>query len=78
MMTVTIAAEAGFAAGKPRQLFEGRYVHGLGAGVRANYDVSPDGRFLMLKPVEQERAPLTQINVVLNWTEELKQRVPVK
>jgi len=30
----------------------------------------------MLKPVEQA-AGLTQINVVLNWFEELKQKVPV-
>jgi len=29
----------------------------------------------MLKPVEQEQVP-TQINVVLNWTEELKRLVP--
>jgi hypothetical protein len=42
-----------------------------------NYDVSADGqRFLMLKPAEQAQASPTQINVVLNWTEELKQRVP--
>jgi hypothetical protein len=41
-----------------------------------NYDVSPDGqRFLMLKGGEQEAAP-AQINVVLNWFEELKQKVP--
>ena len=44
-----------------------------------SYDVSPDGqRFLMLKPVESPTSPPTQINVVLNWFEELKQRVPVK
>jgi hypothetical protein len=30
----------------------------------------------MLKPVEQEQAAATQINVVLNWFEELKSRVP--
>ena len=43
----------------------------------ANYDVSPDGqRFLMIKPVEQKQAGPTQINVVLNWFEELKQKVP--
>jgi hypothetical protein len=42
------------------------------------YDVTPDGeRFLMLKPVATEAAP-TQINVVLNWFEELKQKAPVK
>ena len=40
-----------------------------------NYDVSPDGqRFLMLKPSEQAQAAPTQINVVLNWFEELKQK----
>jgi hypothetical protein len=37
--------------------------------------VSPDGqRFLMLKATEQTTP--TQINVVLNWFEELKQKVP--
>jgi len=56
-------------------LFEERYVPS--AATLPDYDVSPDGqRFLMLKPVEQEQATLTQINVVLNWTEELKRLVP--
>ena len=42
------------------------------------YDVSSDGqRFLMVKEVEQSSAA-TQINVVLNWFTELKQRVPAK
>ncbi len=75
MMTVDISTQPGFAASTSRMLFEGRYeqppvpVH--------NFDVSPDGqRFLMLKPVEQEQAAPTQINVVLNWFEELKRRVP--
>jgi hypothetical protein len=44
-----------------------------------NYDVSPDGqRFLMLKPVETQTSTPTQINVVLNWFEELKRRVPTR
>jgi len=33
-------------------------------------------RFLMLKPSEQEQAAPSQINVVLNWFEEFKQKVP--
>jgi Tol biopolymer transport system component len=76
MMAVDITTQPGFAAGKPRLLFEGRYEP---APVPiANYDVSPDGqRFLMVKPTEQEQAAPTQINVVLNWFEELKRRVPV-
>jgi eukaryotic-like serine/threonine-protein kinase len=75
MMAVDIATRPGFAAGKPSTLFEGQYQP---SPVTApNYDVSPDGqRFLMLKPSEQEKAAPTQINVVLNWFEELKQKVP--
>jgi serine/threonine-protein kinase len=77
MMAVAIATAAGFVAGKPQPLFEGNYASGLAGWVRANYDVSPDGqRFLMIKPVDQGREPLTQINVVLNWSEELKRLVP--
>jgi eukaryotic-like serine/threonine-protein kinase len=75
MMAVDIATQPGFAAGKPRMLFEGRYEPP--PVLIANYDVSPDGqRFLMLKPNEQAQAAPTQINVVLNWFEELKQKVP--
>jgi eukaryotic-like serine/threonine-protein kinase len=75
MMVVDISTQPGFAAGAPRVVFEGRYE--LAPFPISNYDVSPDGqRFLMLKPVEQEQAAPTQINVVLNWFEELKRRVP--
>jgi eukaryotic-like serine/threonine-protein kinase len=75
MMAVDIITQPGFAAGKPRVLFEGPYLPT--PLTTPNYDVSPDGqRFLMLKPVEQAQAAPTQINVVLNWFEELKQKVP--
>jgi eukaryotic-like serine/threonine-protein kinase len=75
MMAVEIATQPAFAAGKPRKLFEGRYESTAG-GPRTDFDVSPDGqRFLMVRTNEQESAP-TQINVVLNWFEELKQKVP--
>ena len=63
-----------FSAGKPRTLFDGPYLP-TGASFPF-YDVSPDGqRFLMLKPVESQTSAPTQINVVLNWFEELKRRV---
>ena len=75
MMAVDITTQPGFAAGKPRMLFEGQYQPT--PATIPNYDVTPDGqRFLMLKPVEQAQAAPTQINVVLNWFEELKRRVP--
>jgi len=75
MMAVDIATQPGFTAGKPRMLFEGPYM--ASPFMYSNYDVSPDGqRFLMLKPGEAGEAVPTQINVVLNWFEELKRRVP--
>jgi serine/threonine-protein kinase len=77
MMAVDIDTHPAFAAGKPRQLFEGDYV--LNYFPAPYYDVSSDGqRFLMLKPSEQEQSALTHINVVLNWFEELKQKVPAE
>jgi serine/threonine-protein kinase len=75
MMAVEIATQPGFSAGKPRVLFEGRYEPS--PATAPNYDVSADGqRFLMLKPSATVEAASTQINVVLNWFEELKRRVP--
>jgi hypothetical protein len=48
------------------------------ASLEAGYDISSDGqRFPMIKETEQAQS-LTQINVVLNWFEELKRRVPTK
>ena len=76
MMAVEIATKPGFSAGTPKMLFEGAY-QSLPTISTPNYDVSPDGqRFLMLKPVESAQEAPTQINVVLNWFEELKQKVP--
>jgi serine/threonine protein kinase len=75
MMAVEITTQPSFALGNPRVLFEGPYA--LATVPISNYDVSPDGRrFLMVKPTEQAQAAPTQINVVLNWFEELKQKVP--
>jgi serine/threonine-protein kinase len=75
MMAVDIATQPTFASGKPRMLFEGQY--SPAPGTANNFDVSSDGqRFLMIKPNEAGEAAPTQINVVLNWFEELKQKVP--
>jgi Tol biopolymer transport system component len=75
MMAVDIATQPTFASGKPRMLFEGQY--SPAPGTANNFDVSSDGqRFLMIKPNEAGEAAPTQINVVLNWFEELKRRVP--
>ena len=57
----------------PRILFQGSYYFGS-FDWASNYDVTPDGqRFVMVK---QPETSATQINVVLNWFEELKRLVP--
>ena len=74
MMVVDVRAQPAFTAGSPRLLFEGRYEPSPAGG--QGYDVSLDGqRFLMVQAAEPDQ-PATQINVVLNWFEELKQRGP--
>jgi Tol biopolymer transport system component/tRNA A-37 threonylcarbamoyl transferase component Bud32 len=75
MMATAVETKPTFVAAKPRLLFEGHYETGFYA-FEPNYDVSPDGqRFLMIKASEQESGPV-HINVVLNWFEDLKRRVP--
>jgi Tol biopolymer transport system component len=60
-------------AGKPVLLFERPYVtNGLSGH---DYDVTPDGRFLLIKLSAEEQEP-PRLNVVLNWTDELRRRVP--
>jgi serine/threonine protein kinase len=72
MMTVDYTEQSEFSAGKPKMLFEGPYVPSPRS--LADYDVTSDGqRFLMLKNAEQKPG---EISVVLNWTEELKQKIP--
>jgi Tol biopolymer transport system component/predicted Ser/Thr protein kinase len=74
MMAVETKLKPTFSAEKPKVLFDGSYLPTL--QTMANYDVTPDGqRFLMVKPSEED-ASTRQINVVLNWFEELKQKVP--
>lgn len=77
MMAVDISTQSGFAASKGRMLFQGRYVPIPEGATFPNYDVSSDGQhFLMLKPVDAP--PPTQINIVLNWFEELRQKLRTK
>lgn len=75
MMAVEVTTAPTFSAGKPKMLFEGPYVPTPRSF--ADYDVSPDGqRFLMLRRSDEPQAP-GQINVVLNWLDDLKQKVPL-
>ena len=77
MMVVDVVSQTNFSASKPRVLFEGRFLPT--PATTPNYDVLRDGqKFLMVKAAGQDEQGRTQINVVLNWLEELKHRVPTK
>ncbi len=73
LMSVPVRTQPEFSAGRPELLFEGQYdLEPFGADV-SNYDVSNDGqRFIMIGNAGQSQ----QINVMLNWFEELERRVP--
>jgi len=80
VMAVPVDTKTTFNAGKPRMLFQGAYPTGYGESPA--YDISPDSkRFLMIKepqPAASAGQGPRKINVAVNWSEELKQRVPVK
>ena len=69
----SLADDEDFIPLRPEDLFDDVYVPGF--NIR-NYDIHPDGtRFLMIKEIkEQEQAPITELIVVENWSEELKRR----
>ena len=82
MMRITIEGDEGdppvLIRGTPERLFD-RQFYLPGPGLR-HYDVPPDGqRFLMITTGESADAGArrAEINVVLNWTQELLERVPV-
>ena len=80
-MRVGVGRGPTWAATAPTKLFEGHYGADAFHSGRT-YDVSPDGRrFLMIKDGAQSairtRRPASMV-VVLNWLEELKQRVPTR
>jgi serine/threonine-protein kinase len=75
IMTVKVTTDTNFTHENPVQL----PVTTAGTAPFAAWDISPDGRcFLVLRPVEgaDSAAPTQQINIVLNWFEELKRLVP--
>ncbi len=72
MMVVSVQTKPTFRPGRPEVLFEGEYLSSGYVSGYQYYDISPDGQqFVMIKEAGQG-----QINVVLNWFEELKRLVP--
>ena len=85
-MAVEVEIEPTFKRSNPITLFRGTYLsRSLQKLVFTRWDIHPNGKkFLMIKPAASAAAasaaasPQPKIIVVLNWLEELKQRVPIK
>jgi serine/threonine-protein kinase len=78
MMVVAVSTASTFAAGRPQQLWEGHYSHGMSTScgppgaTSSNYDVTADGRrFLMVKDEAPDTAFSRQMVVVLGWAAEV-------
>jgi hypothetical protein len=88
-IAVEVETDPAFKIGNSAVLFKGRYALNPDANECVLWDIHPDGkRFLMVKPPATAAAkssagegaapaPQPKIIVVLNWFEELKERVPV-
>jgi serine/threonine protein kinase len=84
-MTVPVKTDPSFSLKTPKILFRGEYIPSdlrLGSFEPHSWDIRPDGkRFLMMKQSgagTSATAGPRRINIVLNWFEELKQRVQMK
>jgi serine/threonine-protein kinase len=75
-VSVPVSTDAGFTFGKPEEL-PVTFAERMGNSVRRTHDITPDGKFIgVVGAAEGDGRP--QINVVLNWFEELKQKLPAK
>jgi serine/threonine-protein kinase len=72
MMAATLEMRPAFSVSKSRLVFEAPYAH-INGDI-PNYDVAPDGQRLLMVQENRQKATVTQLNVVLNWFEDLKQR----
>jgi hypothetical protein len=74
MSVRTFEADPSPQVGEPKVLFEKPFLGGNQYG--RMYDLSPDGqKFLMIQSAEPPPPP-AQLNVILNWFDELKRLVP--
>jgi Tol biopolymer transport system component len=80
LMAVSTTLSPQFTAGRPQALFRFAGLYRM-SGTAAAFDVHPDGqRFIMVTEADTATtsAPRQQLNVVLNWYDELKRLVPVR
>jgi hypothetical protein len=79
VFSVTISSLNPFRSETPRLLFQYKPIEYYGTTPVRGWDAMPDGqRFLLAREEESKDKPVTQLQVMLNWTEELNRRAPSK
>jgi serine/threonine-protein kinase len=75
MLAVPVQPGTTLVVGRPQVLFEFPMAVTLSG---RPYDIAPDGRFLIIRSgdAEADDAPVSNMIVVQNWTEELKRLMP--
>jgi Protein kinase domain/WD40-like Beta Propeller Repeat len=71
VMAVPVETQPAFKAGTPWMWFPGEGYVGLG-----NYDIAADSEHLVMLKQEDTSTSPKELNVILNWSEELKRRAP--
>jgi hypothetical protein len=79
MTVFPIRTEPALVIGPPRRLFSTKAMPMGSDSIRA-YDVTPDGQRFLLRRTEPTppTAPVTHINLIENWFEELKKKAPAR
>ncbi len=71
LWAVDVATSAGFRAGAPREILKGPYV--LRTAPFRNFDVLPDGRFVLVRRRTDVETP-RKLEIVVGWTSLLDSR----
>jgi len=69
---VPVDTGAGVSFGEPELLFRGDY----DVGRSGLFSVTSDGHFLMVERFQGTLPRFTELKIILNWFEALKERVP--
>jgi serine/threonine-protein kinase len=77
VMEARVTSTSPLEFGAPKALFRDVFTRTQGTA-HTHYDVAADGRFLMIENPRQGSIGRQEIQIVLNWTEELKRIAPLK
>jgi serine/threonine-protein kinase len=74
LMAVPVETRGRFRAGNAQALFDDAYAGHASSNARAQYDVTPDGRFVFVEAPPVESAP-NRLVLIPNWSRELEAKL---